>query len=165
LTDPSRQEIYSGKEEARRFQIQVWYPAEVDPKDERAPWMSRADIFAPAIAAYIRMPSFFLDHLALVKIPAYKDQGRTNRRSFPIILFSHGWNGFKEQNTSQAIELASHGYVVVGVQHTYGAIITVFKDGTIARNHPSALPNGAPDDEYEAAAQKLVDHGPGPDLR
>src|SRR5215211_4893466 len=27
LTDTSRQEIYSGKEEARQFQIQVWYPS------------------------------------------------------------------------------------------------------------------------------------------
>jgi hypothetical protein len=42
------------------------------------------------------------------------------------------------------------------VQHTYGAVITVFEDGTIARNNPSALPRGAPDDEYEAAARKLV---------
>src|SRR5215207_3250354 len=27
LTDTSRQEIYSGKDEARRFMIQVWYPS------------------------------------------------------------------------------------------------------------------------------------------
>jgi hypothetical protein len=46
--------------------------------------------------------------------------------------------------------------VFVGVQHTYGAVITVFDDGTIARNNPSALPDGAPDDEYEADARKLV---------
>ena len=53
LTDTSRQELYSGKEEARRFQIQVWYPSEADPSAERAPWMSNAEIFAPAIATYI----------------------------------------------------------------------------------------------------------------
>ena len=157
LTDSSRQEIYSGKEEARRFQIQLWYPADVGPADERASWMSRVDIFAPAIATYIHMPSFFLDHLALVKVPAYQEaEVAPTAEPFPIILFSHGWNGFNAQNTSQAIELASHGYVVVGVQHTYGAVITVFDDGTIARNNPSALPNGAPKDEYESAAQKLV---------
>jgi pimeloyl-ACP methyl ester carboxylesterase len=78
-----------------------------------------------------------------------------------VILFSHGWNGFNAQNTGQAIQLASHGYVVIGVQHTYGAVITIFDDGTIARNNPSALPSGAPDDEYEAAAQKLVEQWAG----
>src|SRR5215210_3854013 len=73
LTDSSRKELYSGKDEARRFQVQVWYPSEAGPSDERAPWMSNAEIFAPAIATYIDMPAFFLDHLALVKIPAYKE--------------------------------------------------------------------------------------------
>ena len=157
LTDDSRREIYSGRDEPRRFQIQVWYPAEVTASDQRAPWMANADIFAPAIASYIHMPSFFLNHLALVKMPAYQDaKAAPTEEGYPIILFSHGWNGFDAQNTGQAIELASHGFVVVGVQHTYGAVITVFSDGTVAKNNPSALPNGAPDEEYEAAAQTLV---------
>ena len=162
LTDNSRQELYSGKEGARRFQIQVWYPSEPSPQDSRAPWMANAKIFAPAIAKYIHMPSFFLDHLALVKMPAYRNSRvAATTGGYPLILFSHGWNGFNAQNTGQAIQLASHGYVVVGVQHTYGAVITVFEDGTIARNNPSALPSDAPDDEYEAAARKLVDQWSG----
>jgi platelet-activating factor acetylhydrolase isoform II len=98
-----------------------------------------------------------LDHLKLVRMPAYTESKiAPTAEGHPVILFSHGWNGFNAQNTGQAIQLASHGYVVVGVQHTYGAVVTVFSDGTIAHNNPSALPNGAPDDEYEAAAQKLV---------
>jgi len=157
LTDGARMELYSGKEEARRFQIQVWYPSEPNPSATRAPWMANSNIFAPAIAGNIHMPSFFLDHLALVKMPAYQESKVTpTNTGYPVILFSHGWNGFNAQNTGQAIQLASHGYVLVGVQHTYGAVITVFDDGTIARNNPSALPGGAPDDEYEAAARTLV---------
>lgn len=162
LTDDSRRELYSGKDEARRFQIQVWYPSEAAPSAERASWMSHAEIFAPAIASYIGMPSFFLDHLALVKIPAYRESKvAPSDGGYPLIMFSHGWNGFNAQNTGQALQLASHGYVVIGVQHTYGAILTVFKDGTIAHNNPSALPTGAPEEEYEAAAQKLVDQWAG----
>ncbi len=52
--------------------------------------------------------------------------------------------------------LPSHGFVVVAVQHTYGAVVTVFNDGTIAKNNPSALPMDAPDAEYDAAAHKLA---------
>ena len=158
LTDSARQELYSGKDEARRFQIQVWYPAEPDPGDGRAPWMNRAEVFGPAIATYIEMPSFFLDHLALVNLPAYRDSKvAATEEGFPIVLFSHGWNGFNAQNSGQALQLASHGYVVVGVQHTYGAVVTVFEDGTIAENNPSALPIGAPDEEYDQAAHRLAD--------
>lgn len=160
LTDTARKELYSGKDEARRFQIQVWYPAEPGPSDERAPWMNQAEVYAPFIADYIRMPDFFLDHLALVKIPATRDS-KVADGAFPVILFSHGWNGFSAQNTGQALQLASHGYVVVGVQHTYGAVVTVFDDGTIAPNNPSALPRGAPDEIYDPAADTLVDQWAG----
>ena len=66
LTDTARKELYSGRDEARRFQIQVWYPAEPSPSNERVPWMSDAEVFAPAIARNIEMPSFFLDHLEVV---------------------------------------------------------------------------------------------------
>lgn len=163
FTDLSRKELYSGKDEPRRFQIQVWYPADIASTDERAQWMARADIYAPSISKDILdLPPFFLDHLALVNVPAYKEAivSPTNE-GYPVILFSHGWNGFNAQNTGQALELASHGYVVVGVQHTYGAVITVFDDGTIAKNNPKALPGGVPDDEYEIAAQTLADQWAG----
>jgi pimeloyl-ACP methyl ester carboxylesterase len=73
-----------------------------------------------------------------------------------VILFSHGWNGFNAQNTSQALELASHGYIVIGIQHTYGAVVTVFPDGTVAPNNPNALPKDADDPNYEVVARKLV---------
>ena len=162
LVDSSRMEIYSGKEEARRFMIQVWYPSEISPSDRRAPWMADAEIFAPTLARYIDLPSFFLDHLGLVQMPAYRESKLApSSTAYPVILFSHGWNGFNAQNSGQAIQLASHGYVVVGLQHTYGALITVFPDGKIAKNNPSGLPDGKPTEEYEAAAQILSDQWAG----
>ena len=158
LVDSSRREIYSGKGEARRFMIQVWYPSDVSSSDKRALWMENAEIFSPAISTYIDLPSFFLDHLALVKMPAYRESKISpSNTAYPVILFSHGWNGFNAQNSGQSIQLASHGYVVVGIQHTYGALITVFPDGTIAKNNPSALPEGKPTEEYEVAAHILSD--------
>jgi dienelactone hydrolase len=49
---------------------------------------------------------------------------------FPIVIFSHG-HGTCNQNssTAQCEELASHGYVVVSINHTHGSIITEFSDG------------------------------------
>jgi len=162
LTDTSRKELYSGKDEARRFQIQVWYPSEADTSAERAPWIIRADVYAPAISEYFEFPTFFLDHLALAKTPAILNAHATvTDTGFPVVIYSHGWNGFSSVSTAQALQLASHGYIIVGMQHTYGAIVTVFEDGTVAKNNPDALPDGAPDDEYEIAAHKLVDQWAG----
>ncbi|MBV6451908.1 MAG: hypothetical protein MHPDNHAH_02655 [Anaerolineales bacterium] len=163
LIDDSRREIYSNKDEARRFMIQIWYPSKIVSSAQRAPWMADAKIYAPAIADHIHLPSFFLDHLALVKIPASKDTKVAEADTpFPVILFSHGWQGFNAQNTQQALELASHGFVVVGVQHTYGAVVTVFPNGDVAMNNPNALPpDEMPTDEYEIIARKLVNQWAG----
>jgi hypothetical protein len=124
--------------------------------------MSHADVFTKSISSGILdLPPFFLDHLALVKIPAYRDSAVASGSGFPVILFSHGWTGFAAQNTGQALQLASNGYIVIGVQHTYGAVVTVFDDGTVAPNNPDALPRDAPDAQYDVAADKLVDQWAG----
>jgi pimeloyl-ACP methyl ester carboxylesterase len=50
----------------------------------------------------------------------------------------------------------------VAVNHTYGAVVTVFPDGEIANNNPNALPSDdVPDGEYEIVARKLVDQWAG----
>jgi predicted dienelactone hydrolase len=60
------------------------------------------------------------------------------------------------QNTSQIEDLVSHGYIVAALDHTYGAIFTVFPDGRVALQNRDALPSDVPDDEYERAAELLV---------
>jgi dienelactone hydrolase len=81
--------------------------------------------------------------------------------SYPLLLFSHGWTGFRQQNTYQIQELVSHGYIVSAVQHTYGAVVTVFPDGTVIDYNPQALPDGAPTDVYDSAANRLADQWAG----
>jgi predicted dienelactone hydrolase len=162
LVDDSRRELYSGVGEPRKFMVQLWYPANPGPNNQHAPWMNDATIYGRAISKYLGLPGFFLDHLALAKTPAWQDAPlKPTDGGYPLILFSHGWNGFAAQNTGQAVELASRGFVVVALQHTYGAVVTVFPNGEIAYNNPSALPNGAPEDEYDTAAHLLADQWAG----
>ena len=162
LRDDTRQEIWSNKDEARRLMIRVWYPAQPVTGDKLAPWMERAEVYAPALAAYMNLPSFALDHLALAKTPAFANAKLAPKAGgYPMVLFSHGWKGFLAQNTAQALELASLGYVVVAVEHAYGAIVSVYPDGSVAPNNPAALPDGAPDDVYEASARRLVEQWSG----
>lgn len=162
FTDTARKEMYSGRVEPRRFMVQAWYPAKVTSTSQHAKWMANANIYAPAIASFLGLPSFFLDHLALSVSPAYLNVPlEETTQPYPLILFSHGWQGFNAQNTGQAVELASHGFVVVAVQHTYGAVVTVFPDGTVAANNPNALPENANDPNYEIVARKLVNQWAG----
>ena len=57
--------------------------------------------------------------------------GRCNA-DMPLVVFSHGLGGIKTQNSIQAEELASRGYVVIAADHAFDAFLTLFEDGTTA---------------------------------
>ncbi|MFN8411856.1 MAG: dienelactone hydrolase family protein [Anaerolineales bacterium] len=157
LKDISRKEIYSEKDEPRRMMIQIWYPAEPKATDKFAPWMQDANIYSIHSSRFLSLPDFFLGHLQLLKTPAYLAAPvAQSEEKFPIILFSHGWMGFRAQNTGQAVLLASHGYVVIGMEHPYGSMVTVFPDGSIAANNPLAMPYNYEKDDFEEVIRKLV---------
>ncbi|WP_212982567.1 alpha/beta hydrolase [Paenibacillus cineris] len=50
---------------------------------------------------------------------------------FPLIILSHGMGPGMVLHASQAEELASHGYVVAAIDHTYSTLATVFPDGRV----------------------------------
>ena len=58
---------------------------------------------------------------------------------FPVLVFSHGYTGFPAQNTPQMEELASRGYVVLSLSHTYDAGATVFPDGRVVPLDPAVV--------------------------
>jgi len=52
---------------------------------------------------------------------------------FPLVLYSHGYGtGITEGNCLLCCELASNGYIVASIGHSYEAAICEFDDGTVA---------------------------------
>ena len=158
LIDPSRNEIYGTDLNApREFMAQIWYPAEPGPADQQAQWMPAIKYAAPAIADKLDLPAFTLGHLKYVLANAFLEaEPVQDGKTFPVLIFSHGWEGFKEQNIYQVEELASHGYVVIGISHTYGSVLTVFPDGRQIPTNQNALPDGVSDEAYDQASNTLV---------
>jgi predicted dienelactone hydrolase len=52
-------------------------------------------------------------------------------RSLPLIAASPGFTNSRSSLTALAEDLASHGYVVAGVDHTYESYATAFPDGRV----------------------------------
>jgi predicted dienelactone hydrolase len=156
-TDPNRLELYTADpNDQRSLMVQIWYPATPAQGAQPGPWMDRLDVAGPTIARYLGLPSFFLDHASLVKTHSYPGAAAdSNQAPYPVVIYSHGWNGFRTVNLNQSEALASHGYVAVAVDHTYGAMLTVFRDGRVALNDPAALPPLTPTDAYQAGIQQL----------
>ena len=155
--DPSRPDPFAPTPNTpRKLAAQIWYPAEAADQTS-APWMDNIEIVAPAISDWIEMPSFFLDHMKYATTNSYRDIPiSSTEASFPVLIFSHGFGGFRAQNTFQMQELASHGYIVVAPEHTYASVITVFPDGQVAYHNPNTLPDEVSETEYDLAAQRLV---------
>lgn len=51
--------------------------------------------------------------------------------TYPLLVFSHGAYGIKESNASTFTELASHGYIVVSIDHPYHSFYTRSEDGNV----------------------------------
>ncbi len=158
LVDPNRKELYGSDPDAsREFMAQIWYPADPGKKDQQAKWMPAIEFAAPAIADKLDLPAFTLGHLKYVLANAFLEaEPIQDGNLFPVLIFSHGWEGFKEQNIYQVEELASHGYVVIGISHTYGSVITVFPDGRQFPTNHDALPDGVSEEAYDQASNTLV---------
>lgn len=78
--------------------------------------------------------------MELVKSHSFMDlQLSDSENHYPILLFSHGFNGFRNQNTFQVEELASQGYIVLSIDHTFDAAATVFPGGRTAYVQPINL--------------------------
>lgn len=129
-TDTSRKEVHAyTKDPYRELNIQIWYPAG-QPSRTPAPYFPDLDHLADGLSSNYHIPRFLFDYLGLVKTPAYTDLPiSTHRANYPVILFSHGFPGGRYTNTFQTVELASHGYIVVSVEHTLGSITTVLPSG------------------------------------
>jgi predicted dienelactone hydrolase len=154
--DQARRDPYAPDVESpRELMVQVWYPTDDAGSGQYAPWMDAAEQVAPAIARWLGLPSFTLDHLRLAGTNAIPAAPLAAGAEFPVLIFSHGWGGFRAQNTNQMQHLASHGYVILAVEHTYGAVLTVFPAGRVAEHNPATIPAGLPEGESLRATRQL----------
>lgn len=151
-------EIYGdAKGENRRIKVQVWYPADSTKGLKRVPWLEDGRVVARALASEMQAPEFILDHTKEVLSNSYADaQMSRAAETFPVIILSHGWTGFRNLHNDLAETLASNGYIVFGIDHTFGSQITVFKDGTIKKLDHLALPDREVTQDFLYYARELV---------
>ena len=141
LIDDSRAEIYTDDPtDKREIMMQIWYPTDPDAKGETAVYLEDLAVMGPVLAERLNLPPFLLDHINLTKLHALKDvEVLAVEDGFPVLVFSHGLQGMRQQNTAMVEELVSQGFVVATIDHTYGNVMTVFPDGRIAFYNPDLL--------------------------
>ncbi|MEV0221008.1 hydrolase [Streptomyces sp. NPDC050704] len=115
--------------------ISLWYPALVSGHEHRlAPYMERGAAERFDALTPHRIPPGTVDWAstrthAYLAAPADVRGGRR-----PVVVYSPGSADPRSWGTLLAEELASHGYVVVTVDHTYEAPGVQFPDGSVKTN-------------------------------
>lgn len=110
LKDSSRIEDRGGHPGMpRELIVQVWYPAATS-NNHLAAYQRRLET---SVATSYRSV-LWTDSKADAPIA-------TNGGPFNVLLFNHAWGGRRTQDTFLTEDLASHGFVVAAIDHTYNA--------------------------------------------
>ena len=126
LVDRCRPDPAAGPGRFRELMASVWYPARDVGQYPRAPWLPQPVLRELLVSAGFPAGAATTPRAAgHVGAPVRRPAGR-----LPVVVYSHGAHDHRAGNTVVVQELASHGYVVVTVDHTDDAF-TRTPDGRV----------------------------------
>lgn len=142
LSDASRPGLLAAPADGpRRLLVRVWYPAADVTGMAPRPYFTdgEAQTTATGMGLLAGAP-FYFTYLKHVDTNSYADAPLlATEPGLPVVFYSHGYTSFPGQNTVLMEELASHGYIVYSIQHTYDASPVLFPDGTVAPMDPALI--------------------------
>ncbi|MFC0215033.1 alpha/beta hydrolase family protein [Paenibacillus chartarius] len=146
-----REETFTADSADRRsLLVRFWYPARTEGISDIIPEPYPQEM-RRALFASTGLPSWLFGHWDRVRTHAVRALPLSGgEQRYPVLVFSHGASASRFQSLFQVEELASHGYIVAAVQHTYMASETVLPDGRIAPYH------GGPDMPSNEEGAELV---------
>lgn len=118
----------------RELMVQVWYPTSSKNigKHTHGHYLPEVMPHMKKLATDMyHFPQGVLDYLlADIKCHAYDGVALLEQKQkFPVIVLCHGLSSMAALHTAQAENLASHGYVVFGINHTFTCSFSIFPDG------------------------------------
>lgn len=131
-TDMARRERFAPDRNRELF-VEVWYPADRQLSRNIPVRTLFQDLYEGEFNKHNVLFGYLknVDTHSRIQAPVAK----SSEEKFPVLLFNHGWGGgFTSQNQLLMEHLASHGYVVFSIGHTYqSAKVNLGRTGTIYR--------------------------------
>ncbi|WP_049566068.1 alpha/beta hydrolase family protein [Nonomuraea sp. SBT364] len=129
VKDSSRPDPWVPTVKHRELMVSLWYPAR-SPGRLRAPYMTAKEsgLFL-GDAGITGVPA---DVLSRTRTNAFTDAKPAGRkRGLPLVVLSPGFGKPRSTLTALSEELASRGYVVAAIDHTYESVATTFPGGRV----------------------------------
>jgi dienelactone hydrolase len=135
LVDPSRRDPFNSAAPARELMASIWYPAAHATHFPVAPQQlpGAAQAFGELAGKMnYGVPTGTVDWAATMSHAHW--QAPVERGRWPVVLYSPGLGDPRDWNTSLVEDLASRGYVVVTIDHTYESSGVEFPGGRVVRS-------------------------------
>lgn len=133
LQDVERDEFLTpDSTDFREFMVRFYYPAKIK-SGERAKYIPEFDDVVYAYEKKLGWPPELFSYLSLFEVHAFNDAEPLNSESFPLIIYSHGLSNNFTEASARLVNLASNGYVVAAINHTYSSDFSVFPDGRVKK--------------------------------
>nr|WP_315231816.1 hypothetical protein [uncultured Albidiferax sp.] len=147
LLDAARAEAYTAEQSDRReLNVKVWYPRAATAGGTRADYLEPA--IAPLMKAQLSIPPTAADVLTNAKPGTPLQPGSV----YPVLIFSPGYGMVVEAYSTLLEDLASHGIVVVAIDHPYISGVTSTASGQLVQ----ALAGPAPTQQLPAFLDDAV---------
>jgi hypothetical protein len=155
LVDLSRKEVFTAApDDVRELMVTVHYPAELAAGRSASPYVDAVSAAALAKAYLKPLGLFDLMHSHAV------DQARvaSSPSGFPLLIFSPGFKTHPLFYTAMLEELASQGFIVASLCHTYSTLVTVFPDGRAVRANDEGTRFEVDKKDSAVEAAKIQEH-------
>lgn len=127
LTDTSRQDPWVPSAGARELMVSLWFPAK-SRGTHRASYMTPEE--SKLVLEGFHITGVDPDVLSRTRTNAYTDVRPAPGRH-PLVVLSPGFTAPRTSLTALAEDLASHGYAVAAIDHTYENFAETFPDGRL----------------------------------
>ena len=133
--DSSRLEWFTDENDndVREIMVQAWYPSENSNSIGTNSYMDFMNLRSKTLASAGKIPAFLPSHLDMISTNTRNDVACSNKlEKYPVFIFSHGITGSRHLHQILFEHLASKGYIVFALDHSFDANLTIFPDGKIA---------------------------------
>ncbi|MBI2826100.1 MAG: alpha/beta fold hydrolase [Planctomycetia bacterium] len=140
--------------------VHVWYPAKHQTTDAPAPYIPGFSTIEAALGKKNLKAELgdFYEALSSARTHVVADADvSSDSTRYPVILLTHGLRYNALGYSTLGEDLASHGYVVVGVDHPATAFAVLFPDGQVTRFPESEWSQRHTAEETLAFERRFVD--------
>ena len=133
--DSSRLEWFTDENDndVREIMVQAWYPSENSDSIGTNSYMDFMNLRSKTLASAGKIPAFLPSHLNMISTNTRNDVACSDKlEKYPVLIFSHGITGSRHLHQILFEHLASKGYIVFALDHSFDANLTIFPDGKIA---------------------------------